>query len=71
MEYSELQSERLWTFEDVARFLALSEVHVRRMVSQGRIPSIKIGGARRFDPGEIRAWVLSHEDKPKEESYSG
>jgi len=71
MEDADFHVDRLWTFEDVAKFLALSEEHVRRMVCQRRIPSIKIGRARRFDPGEIRAWVQSHEERPKDESSSG
>lgn len=58
----ELQLDRLWKFEDVARFLAVSEVHVRRMVSQRRIPSLKICGSRRFDPHAILSWVQSHEE---------
>jgi excisionase family DNA binding protein len=48
---------RLWTYEDVAAFLAMSPSHIRRMVSKGLIPSIKIGGARRFDRAEVEEWI--------------
>jgi excisionase family DNA binding protein len=51
----------LWKFEDVAEYLSVSPSHVRRLVSQRKIPSFKIGGSRRFDPLAVKEWVEAHE----------
>lgn len=59
MKFSFTNSVALWTYKEVARYLSLSESHVRRLVSQNRIPSMKIGGSRRFDPEQVRQWVRS------------
>jgi len=49
----------LWKYSDVANYLCLSQSHVRRLVSRGVIPSMKIVGCRRFDREEIEAWAQS------------
>ena len=41
----------------VAARLALSERHVRRLVSERKIPYMKVGHLLRFDPGEIADWL--------------
>lgn len=41
----------------VAGRLALSERHVRRLVSERRIPYLKVGHLLRFDPIEIAEWL--------------
>ena len=41
----------------VARRLGVSERHMRRLVSERRIPFIKWGHLLRFDPDEIEAWI--------------
>jgi len=41
----------------VARRLGVSERHVRRLVTERRIPYIKWGHLLRFDPDEIEAWI--------------
>ncbi len=51
----------MWKFDDVAKYLSVSSSHVRRLVSQGRIPSLKIGRNRRFDPLVIKKWVRGQE----------
>ena len=48
----------LLTVKDVAKFLQCSIYQVYRLKGQKRIPYLKVaGGAIRFDPDEIEAWV--------------
>jgi excisionase family DNA binding protein len=41
----------------VAKYLGVSERHIRRLVQERRIPFIKWGHPLRFDPDEIDAWL--------------
>ena len=41
----------------VAHRLGVNERHVRRLVSERRIPFLKWGRLLRFDPVEIEAWL--------------
>jgi excisionase family DNA binding protein len=43
----------LWTTSQAASVLGVSERTVERLVSSGRIASIKIGGSRRFAPEDV------------------
>lgn len=47
----------LWDIGMVARRLGVQVRHVRRLVSERRIPFIKWGRLLRFDPAEIEAWL--------------
>jgi excisionase family DNA binding protein len=49
--------EPLIDIPTLARCLAVSERHVRRLVSEGRIPYLKAGRFVRFRPSEIEAWL--------------
>lgn len=48
----------VWTADDVARELQCSLRHVRKLVSEDRIPYFKIGRLVRFSPLRIREWLL-------------
>lgn len=50
--------------ETVARRLGVTVRHVRRLVSEARIPLIKWGHLLRFDPVEIEAWIDSQRGPP-------
>lgn len=41
----------------VAKRLATSERHIRRLVFERRIPYRKVGGLLRFDPRDINEWL--------------
>jgi len=43
--------------ETVARLLGVGERYVRRMVSERRVPIVKVGHYVRFDLADIRNWV--------------
>jgi excisionase family DNA binding protein len=43
--------------DEVASWLGVEVVYLRRLVSERRIPFVKLGKYVRFDPGEVAAWV--------------
>lgn len=47
----------LWTASEVARYLKTSRSWVYQATASGRLPSIRVGHLRRFDPLKIRAWA--------------
>ncbi len=47
----------LLTIAALAEHLGVDVRHVRRLVSERRIPHIKWGHLLRFDPAEIDAWI--------------
>jgi excisionase family DNA binding protein len=49
----------LWTEEEAAGYLRLSKERLRRMRGRREVPYLRLGkGTIRFDPKEIRAWIL-------------
>ncbi|MFT3915354.1 MAG: helix-turn-helix domain-containing protein [Anaeromyxobacteraceae bacterium] len=47
----------MWTAADVASFLRVSRSWVYLHAEAGDLPSVKIGGLRRFLPDQIRAYA--------------
>jgi excisionase family DNA binding protein len=43
--------------EELAEWLGVEVVFVRRLVAERRIPFLKIGKFVRFDPGEVSVWI--------------
>ena len=43
--------------DGLARWLGVEVVYVRRLVSERRIPFVKLGKYVRFDPDEVAGWV--------------
>ena len=41
----------------VAQHLGITERHVRRLVSERRIPFVKVGRFVRFDPIAVASWL--------------
>lgn len=48
----------------VAEYLGTSERHIRRLVSERRIPHVKLGGLVRFNLDTIDAWLVDNERRP-------
>jgi len=50
--------ERLWTIEDVAKYCCVKTSVVRYWLQNSAIPHIRLGKHRRFDPDDIKHWVM-------------
>lgn len=44
--------------QEVAKMLGKSSSWVSHKASEGVLPSVKVGGARRFVQRELEAWIL-------------
>jgi excisionase family DNA binding protein len=42
----------------IAQHLGVNERHIRRLVSERRIPFVKWGHYVRFDPDEVSKWLV-------------
>ena len=49
----------LWTASDVARYLKTSRSWVYLATASGRLPRVRVGHLRRFDPVKIRTWATA------------
>ena len=57
-------TQRLWNVEEVAAFLGLAIGSVYHLVSQGRIPCVRLSArCLRFDPEAIAVWVSEKSKK--------
>jgi excisionase family DNA binding protein len=59
--------ESLMSARQVAELLGVHENWVYDQAASGTLPSYKIGGTRRFDPDELRQWILSHREAEREQ----
>ncbi len=64
-EKTTIETDELWTAEDVARFLKTSRSWVYHRAQAGLLPCVKIGGLLRFDPVAIRALVAQDGLRPR------
>lgn len=55
-----MQSD-IMTIREVANYLKLNEKTTYRLVSDGKIPGFKVGGAWRFRKAEIDRWIEEQE----------
>jgi excisionase family DNA binding protein len=46
-----------WTADELAQLLSLSRKHIYKLAKKGRMPSLRIGGAIRFDPHATASWI--------------
>jgi excisionase family DNA binding protein len=53
------QLQKLLKVEEVADILGVSRVKVYLLLRNG-LPSVKIDGARRFQPDKVQAWIEQH-----------
>lgn len=49
--------EKLWTAQDVAEYLRVSRSWVYHRAESGELPHFRVGGALRFSPTDIDAYV--------------
>jgi excisionase family DNA binding protein len=48
---------QLLTMEQLAERLGVTRRHVRRLVTERRVPFLRVGKFIRFEPAEIAAWL--------------
>lgn len=51
--------QKLLKVDEVADILGVSRVKVYLLLRSG-LPSVKIDGARRFQPDKVQAWIEQH-----------
>jgi excisionase family DNA binding protein len=61
---------RLVAIDEVAAMLGVSVRHVRRLVSERRIPFIKWGHLLRFDVDELSEWISAARDPTRSASVA-
>lgn len=57
-------NKRLLTIQEVAAYTGLSTHTLYTMVSQRRVPYVKLGGALRFNPDELDKWIKENSVMP-------
>jgi excisionase family DNA binding protein len=54
--------QTLLTVADVASILRLSRVKVYELMKRDGLPTLKIKGARRIQPGKFKTWLEQHSE---------
>jgi excisionase family DNA binding protein len=57
-------SGRLWDIQEVSKYTGLSVPTLYTMVSQRRIPYVKVGRLVRFDQGLLTTWLKQNTVMP-------
>ena len=55
--------QKLLTVADVATILGLSRVKVYDLIKTDGLPTLKIKGARRIQPGKLKTWIEQHSEE--------
>lgn len=55
--------EKLWTVDEVAAYLKCTTRHVHNLLRAG-LPHLYLGRLLRFDPSEVRDYLLRHRRIP-------
>jgi excisionase family DNA binding protein len=59
-DHAAVPAPALLDYQQLAAWLNDSVRHLRRLVSEERIPHIKVGHFVRFDPAEIAEWLKAN-----------
>lgn len=51
------------TVDEVAELVNVSSRHIYQLVKDGKIPHYHIGSALRFDPDEVKKWLVASATK--------
>ncbi len=57
---------RLLTARETAELLRIHLVTLYSWVAEGRIPSVRLGRKRLFDPEAVRRWLETHSDPERD-----
>lgn len=66
-----IDESRLWTVDDVCRFLGVSRRWVHERTRLRTIPCFRWGHLLRFSPQEVAAWAAKHHHSPETNGSSG
>jgi len=67
MQHSNLKENRLLSIPEVARFLGISQSTLYTLVSQQRVPFVKVGRRVLFDPVQLDKWIKHNSKMPMPE----
>ncbi len=70
MRQGEPIRRRLFSIQEVSEYTGLSVHTLYTMVSQRRIPYVKVGRLTKFDVGLLDAWIKQHTVMPMPEKPS-
>ena len=57
-----LVMQNLLTVDDACSILRLSRVNIYDLIKKVGLPTVKINGARRIQPGKLQAWIEQHSE---------
>lgn len=55
--------QAFFTPDSLASYLQVSDRMIRKWVAEGRLPSYKLDGCRRFDPADVDSFVAQFADR--------
>ena len=64
MKGTEPMQRPMLSIKQVAAYTGVSVHTLYTMVSQRRIPYVKMGRLTRFDPGQLEEWISQHTVRP-------
>ncbi|OBK51435.1 hypothetical protein A5657_18125 [Mycobacterium kubicae] len=47
----------MWTVQQVSDYTGLSKSHVRTLITQRKLPALRIGTVYRIDPADVDAFI--------------
>jgi excisionase family DNA binding protein len=59
-----MQSRSFLTTKEVARYLRVNQYTVYRLISQKKLPAMKIGSQWRFKRSTLEKWLASQQNFP-------
>jgi len=59
----ETQRRAFFTPDGLASYLQVSDRLIRKWVAEGRLPSYKLDGCRRFDPADVDSFIAQFVDR--------
>ncbi len=63
-------TEGMWSVAKTAEFLDVPKGTLYQWISHGReLRSYKVGGSRKFDPVDVRAYLREHVTEPAEQAH--
>ena len=63
-----LETDRLLTTPEVARFLHVSRSLIYWLIERGDLPTVHIGHALRFRRGDVQAYICKRAARPRKPS---